>query len=100
MASDALAVRGRLVSRYKEGLLDNATVLVSVLGAVMAFVAALLAMAAYTTTLNTRENTREDMTALKNEFRMTQVYTDELISEMKINGLNPPPPPWAKPKEQ
>jgi len=99
VSSEALDVRNRIVGRAKEGLLENATVLVSVLGAVMAFVAALLATAAYTTSLNTRENLRDDMTALKNEFRMTQVYTDELISEMKIYGLNPPPPPWAKSEE-
>jgi len=93
VSSEALDVRNRIVGRAKEGLLENATVLVSVLGAVMAFVAALLAMAAYTTSLNTRQNIMADMTALKNELRLTDVYLQEVHVLVESEGLELPPLP-------
>jgi len=93
MASEAIEVRNRIATRAKEGILENATVLVSVLGAVMAFVAALLAMAAYTTSLNIGESLREDMAALKNEFRLAEVYLQEVHVLVEAEGLDLPPLP-------
>jgi len=90
VASDALAVRGRLVSRYKEGLIDNAAVIISALAVLIAAGALMFAGISLYASADIQGDLNRDMTALKNEFRLSELYVDDLVNVMEAHDLEIP----------
>ena len=85
-SEDTLATRVRNAKRDKAGLLQDATVLVSVLGTLMAFVAALLAMGALMYAVATKDRVDH----LEDSHDLTQVYVRDLKAYMIEQGFKPP----------
>lgn len=90
MGSDTLAVRDRLVGRYKENLIDNAAVIISALAVLIAAFGLMFGGIAMWESADTKEDLRHQYDQLVDKHEVTQIYVRDLKAYMIEQGFRPP----------
>jgi len=93
VGSDALAVRDRLVNRYKEGLIDNAAIVISALAVLIAAGALMFAGIAMYAAVDAKVNLMSRIEHLEETNDVTQIYVRDLKAYMIEQGFRPPEEP-------